>query len=310
MSVGPSIHCGSTTRGLMLRALLAFAPILVAAVWRYGAGALVLFASACAGAWLADVVCDRRRSLDGSALLTGVIFACLLPANVPWWIGLLGGAIAIVIGKHCFGGLGQNVFNPAALGRVVLMGLVPVHFFAPRWTFDGVTSATPLAKEIDSLVPQLRDLLLGHHAGTLGEAMPVAILIGGAILLLFKAIDWRVPLCYLAPLSLLALLLPAGDRMAGHAPWLSGNPLVHLLGGSSLLAAFFLLTDPVTSPLSQTGRVIYVVLAALFTMLVRYYTPYPDGVALAVLAANATVPLIDRYVAPFTTRIPSAAGSL
>lgn len=296
MSQSPFIHSGSTTRLLMFQTLAALGPVLAAAIWRYGTHAIVLILSTVVAACLSDFLFDRRRALDGSALIVGVIFACLLPSNAPCWLGVLGGLIAIVFGKHLFGGLGQNPFNPAALARVVLMGVVPFYFFAPRWTVDAVTSATPLAKEIDSVTPLLTDLLLGAHAGTLGEAMPGAILVGGVLLVILKTIDWRVPLCYLAAISLLALVLPPGDRMLGHAPWLAGNPLLQLLGGGSLFAAFFMLTDPVTSPLSARGRIIFALLAALYTMIVRWYTPYPDGVVMAVLLANAATPLIDRYM--------------
>ncbi len=301
MNSSPLIHAGPTTRSLMYQTVAALSPVLVAAVWRYGVHGLLLIVSAVVGAIVADVLCDRKQAADGSALVAGAIFACLLPSNAPWWIAALGGVITIVLGKHAYGGLGRNPFNPAAMSRALLMGLLPAYFFAPRWTIDGVTSATPLAKEIDSVAPVLSDLFMGNHAGTLGEAMPLAILIGAGVLLVRKAIDWRVPLCFLAAISLLALLLPPGDRMAGHATWLAGNPLVHLLGGGSLFAAFFMLTDPVTSPFTPTGRVVYVLLAALCTMLVRFYTPYPDAVVLAVLLANASVPLIDRYLLQATT---------
>ncbi len=294
MNRGPYIHSGTTIRVLMIQALAALSPVLAAAVWRYGSHAVVLIVSAVVAAFVTDVLFDHRRAFDLSAVLAGAIFACLLPETAPWWLAALGGAIAIGIGKHWYGGLGQNPFNPAALARVLLMGLLPAYFFAPSWTLDGVTSATPLAKEIDSVPPAVGDLFFGHHAGTLGEAMPLAILIGGVVLLVLKTIDWQIPLCYLATLSLVALLFPSGDRMTGHAPWLAGNPLVHLFGGGSLFAAFFMLTDPVTSPFTRGGCVFYALLAALVTMLVRFYTPYPDGVVFAVLLANASVPLIDR----------------
>ena len=295
MSAGPYIHSGSTTHSLMYRAMVALAPVLVAAMWRYRWHAFLLIVSASAAAMVVDVVCNRRRSLDGSALLAGAIFACLLPGNAPWWIAALGGAMTIGLGKHWYGGLGQNPFNPAAVARVLLMGLLPTYFFAPRWTVDGVTSATPLAKEIDSISPVVTDLVLGRHAGTLGEAMPLAVLAGGVVLLITKIIDWRIPLSYLATISFLALILPPGNRMVGHAPWLGGNPMVHLLGGGSLFAAFFMLTDPVTSPFTPSGRIFFGLLAGIYAMCVRYYTPYPDGTVFAVLLANATVPWIDAY---------------
>ncbi len=294
MSQSPFIHSGSTTRAMMFQMVAALVPLLATAVWRYGFHAFILIFSAVVAACLADFLLDRHRATDGSAIIIGLIFAFLLPFNAPWWLGVLGGLVAVVLGKHMFGGLGSNPFNPAALARVVLMGLLPLYFFAPRWTVDALSSATPLAKEIDSVAPVLTDLFWGQHAGTLGEAMPLAILAGGILLVVLKTIDWRVPLCYLATISLLALVLPPGDRMSGHAVWLAGNPLVQLLGGGSLFAAFFLITDPVTTPFDARGRLAFAVLAALLTMLIRWYTPYPDGVVFAVVLANAATPLIDR----------------
>jgi len=295
VNTGPFIHGRLTTRGLMIQVLLALTPVVVAALWRYGASAAVLFGAAIVGAWLAEAICKPRSALDGSAVVTGLIFACLLPSNAPWWIAAVGGAIAIVFGKHLFGGLGQNPFNPTAMSRAVLMGLVPAYFFAPGWQLDGVTSATPLAKEIDSLSPALGELVLGQHPGTLAEAFPLAVLAGGLLLIFLRTIDWRIPLSHLAAISLLAMVLPPGSRMEGHAPWLAGNPLVHLLAGGVLLSAFFMLTDPVTAPFTARGRVVFAVLAAFYTLVVRFYTPYPDGAVLAILLANASVPLIDRW---------------
>ncbi len=154
----------------------------------------MLIGSAIAAALVVDFLCDRRRIADGSALLAGAIFACLIPLNAPWWIAAIGGAIAIEMGKHWFGGLGQNPFNPAAFSRVLLMSLLPAYFFSPHWAVDAMTSATPLAKEIDSIAPAMAVLFWGQQAGTLGEAMPLAILAGGAVLIVTRTIDWRIPL--------------------------------------------------------------------------------------------------------------------
>ncbi|HJP00194.1 MAG TPA: RnfABCDGE type electron transport complex subunit D [Planctomycetota bacterium] len=293
MRAGPFIHGRCTTRGLMVQVLLALSPVVLAALWRHGWSAAALFGAALAGSWLTDVLCDRKNALDGSAAVTGLIFACLLPLSAPWWIAAAGGAIAIGLGKHLFGGLGQNPFNPSALSRAILMGIIPATFFAPGWEFDGVTLATPLAKEIDSMSPSLGDLALGQYPGTLAEAFPLAILAGGLLLVALRTIDWRIPLSHLAAISILAMILPSGARLAGHAPWLAGNPLVHLLAGGVLLSAFFMLTDPVTAPFTAKGRVAFAILAAFYTMIVRFYTPYPDGAILAILLANASVPLID-----------------
>jgi len=137
-------------------------------------------------------------------------------------------------------------------------------------------------------------LFSGGYTGTLGESMPLALIAGALMLLYWRLIDWRVPLYFFSGIAFLALILPASARMEGHAPWLAGHPLAHLFGGGTLLAGIFMLTDPVTSPMTSRGRIIFSLLAALYTMLVRYYTIYSDGVILAVLFANASVPLIDR----------------
>jgi len=166
----------------------------------------------------------------------------------------------------------------------------------PKWIVDGVSSATMLTKEIGATMPSLSSLFFSSSPGTLSEAMPVAVLVGGAILMLFKLIDRRVPLFYLATIALLAVLLPESDKIFGHTPHLGGNPLLHMVAGGSLLTCFFLLTDPVTSPYSSNGRVVFAIVAGVFTMIIRYYTPYPDGAAFGVLLANAMVPLIDKHV--------------
>ncbi len=304
MNTGPFIHSGATTRSLMLRVLLALSPIVIAAIWRHGYSAASLYVLALLGALLADVVCKRGRSADGSTLVTAVIFACLLPSSAPGWLAFGGGAFAILFGKHLFGGRGQAPFNPAAMTRVVLMGLLPAEFLAPRWRIGGVTSATPLAKEIDSVMPTLMELALGSHPGALAQSLPLAVFAGGLLLVALRTIDWRVPLCYLATLSLLAMVLPPGSRMLGHAPWLAGSPLSHLLAGGVPLAAFFMLPDPVTSPFTARGRVLYAVLAGIYTLCIRFYTPYPDGAVFAILLANASTPLLDRLLV-----FPSSARS-
>jgi electron transport complex protein RnfD len=294
MNSGPFIHSGKTNRMIMVMAMVGLSPILLAALWRHGPDAGLIIGSALTGAWLTEWLIDRAQARDGSALVTGAIFALVLPPSTPWWLALLGGAVAIGLGKHAFGGLGCNLFNPAALSRVLLMGLLPAYFFSPDWIVDGVAMASPLSKESGAVGPTFGELMAGNTPGSLGQAAPLAVLIGGLLLAGLRAIDWRIPLTYLVAVAFFALVLPPGARMEGHAPWLIGNSLMHLIGGGTLVAAFFMLTDPVTTPFSPNGRIAFAILAAFFTMLVRFYTPYPDGVAFAVLLANAIVPLIDR----------------
>ena len=304
MTRGPFIHSGRTTRHLLLQTLVALTPLGALACWRFPGEAPELLLSACLAACLTDAACRRAPPHLEGAAVTGVLFAFMLPVGAPCWLAAAGAAIAVGVGKHVFGGRRKNPFNPAALSRAVLMGLLPVHFFAPAWEVDGVTAATVLSKESGGVPPALEALLWGGHPGTLAEVGPLAVLAGGMLLILLRAIDWRVPLTYLSTLCFLALVLPGGGRVLGHAPWLVEVPAVQLIAGGGLFTAFFLLTDPVTSPYRIEGRVAFAALAGLFTMLVRLYTPYPDGAVLAVLAVNALVPRIDRWLDPELGGLP------
>jgi electron transport complex protein RnfD len=243
-----------------------------------------------------EFICKRRIIFEYSALIIGILLALMLPVNTPWWISVLGAIIAVGVGKYLYGGFGQNIFNPAVLSRVLLMALFPAIFILPKWTVDGVSGATVLSKEIGATMPSLSTLLLNPSQGSLAQAMPIAVLLGGAILLIYKLIDWRVPLFYLATISLLSILLPGSEKILGHAPHLLGNPLLQIVAGGSLLTSFFLLTDPVSSPYSSNGRIVFSIFAGVFTMIIRYYTPYPDGAVFGVLAANAMVPTIDKFM--------------
>jgi electron transport complex protein RnfD len=295
MLSGPLIHSGKTNRMMMTLVLVSLAPSVIAAITRYGMDAALAVLFALAGTWLTELAINRRQAFDGSALVTGIIFALLLPVTAPWWLALVGGMLATGLGKHAFGGLGCNLFNPAALSRVILMALIPgVWFVSTAVTIDGITTASPLARESGMLAPTINELLSGSIPGTFGQVAPLAVLAGGLLLAALRTIDWRIPLTFLAAIAFFALVLPPGERIEGHAPWLLGNPLLHLIGGGSLLAAFFMLTDPATAPFAPSGRIIFAIVAALATMLIRFYTPYPDGAALAVLLANASVPFIDR----------------
>lgn len=297
MKRGPFLHGRTTTRMMMVHVVAALGPALIAVVWRHGWHGFAILSVCSLVACLSDALCSGRRVLDGSALVIGLILALMLPATAPLWLGALATAAAVFFGKHGFGGLGKNTINPAAAARAAFMVIAPGYFLAPNWTIDGISGATPLATESDSIPFSVIDVLLGHYPGAIGEAMPLAILAGGLSLLAVRTIDWRAPLVYLAVIALLALVLPPGARMEGHAPWLAGNPLIQLLGGGTLIAAFFMITDPVTSPLTRGGRMIAAAIAAVYCILIRYYTPYPDAAALSVLAANAATPLIDHWIA-------------
>ncbi len=296
MKSGPFIHSGLTTQRLMLITILAMTPIIAASIWENGIDAMMLFVVSIVSVFCMEFICQRRIIFEYSALVTAILLALMLPANAPWWVSVVGAILAVGIGKYLFGGIGQNIFNPAVLSRVLLMAFFPAIFIMPEWTVDGVSGATMLSKEIGASMPSLSSLFLSSSSSSLAQAMPLAVLLGGVILLANKLIDWRVPLYYLATISLLSILLPGSDKILGHAPYLQGNPLLHIVAGGSLLTSFFLLTDPVSSPYSSNGRVVFSIIAGVFTMIIRYYTPYPDGAVFGVLLANAMVPAIDNYM--------------
>lgn len=296
MKSGPFIHSGFTTHKLMLITTLAMIPMVGASIWVDGLDAVMLYVVSIISVFVIEFICQRRIIFEYSTLVTAILLALLLPAKSPWWISILGAVLAVGIGKYLFGGFGQNIFNPAVLARVILMFIFPAIFIMPEWIVGDISGATILSKEIGSTMPSMRSLFLGSNPGSLAQAMPLAILLGGLILLIYKIIDWRVPLFYLSTISLLSLLLPGSDKIIGHAPFLLGNPLLQLVAGGSLITAFFLLTDPVSSPISSNGRVVFSIIAGVFTMIIRYYTPYPDGAAFGVLLANALVPAIDKFM--------------
>ncbi|NUN15799.1 MAG: RnfABCDGE type electron transport complex subunit D [Myxococcales bacterium] len=290
----PVLHCGRTTKHLHWWVLAALLCPVGGAIWRVGAPAAILVGTAAVAAWLGQVIVTRRVARHDGSIITGVILALTLPATSPFWLSPLGAMLAIVVGKHLAGGAGNTLFNPAAVGRALLMGLVPGVMFAAQWPTDAISTASPLAKEIDSVLVPWVDLFMGDHPGSLADAGPLFVLGGGVVLLLARVVDGWTPLCYFGAISLFSMILPPSGRIEGHAPWLATNPLFHLVGGGTLMVGFFMLTDPVTSPFTRRGRIVFAVTSALFVMLVRTYTVYPDAGVLSVLFANALVPLIDR----------------
>ncbi len=293
MTRGPHLHTGDTVRAWMLRTMFALLPVLACAAWRHGLAVPWLVGATLLGAVVTEAIVDRRNVARGSAVVTALVLAAILPVTTPLWLAAGGGALAIGA-KNVLRGRGANPFNPAALVRLLLMGLAPALFLAPEWTVDAVTAATPLAAEPSSIPTARLDVLWGAaHTVTPAEAAPWAVLLGGLFLVLTRTIDWRTPVAYLATILLLGLVLPPGLRVAGHAPWLLDAPLLHALAGGAPMAACFLLTDPVGSPFTRGGRITAAVFAGLVTMLVRMYTLYPDAAVIAVLGANALRPWID-----------------
>ncbi|GFP23379.1 Na+-translocating ferredoxin:NAD+ oxidoreductase subunit D, partial [Candidatus Hakubella thermalkaliphila] len=231
-------------------------------------------------------IMGRKFTMDGSAILTGLLLALSLPPTVPIWMPVVGAAFGIAIGKCVFGGLGHNIFNPALVGRVFLATSWPV--MMTRWVtpFEAVTTATPLALwKAEKIYVPARDLFFGNIGGSIGETSALAILVGGIFLIVMRYIDWRTPLSYMGTVGLMM--------------WLLGeDPIFHALAGGLLLGAFFMATDYVTTPLTKKGKVIFGLGAGIIVVLIRMVGGYPEGVAFSILLMNAFTPLIDQVTKP------------
>ena len=302
LHVAPSPHFGTTgrsTRWMMYDVILALLPAVGVGVYVFGLDALRVIAittAACvATEWIFLTV--RRRPLtllDGSAVVTGLILAMSMPWTSPWWMAVIAGTVAIAIGKMVFGGLGNNLFNPAMVGRAFVMICfttqmtdwgTPPHAIV----VDGMTGATALAgKAAYDWLP----LLLGNVGGCIGETSALALLLGGLYLCLRRTAAWQIPTGVIGGAMAVALIQwrVDPDAMIG--------PLTHLLGGGLVLGAFFIATDPVSSPVTVTGRWIFGIGIGVLVMLIRLFAGFPEGVMFSVLIMNSIVPIINRYTIP------------
>jgi len=295
LSPAPHIRSGFSTNKIMLITLATLLLPAGAGIFNYGFRALALLGVSLASGLVADNLCARIRGkpwrLEPSSLISSLLLALILPPTLPLWMAGLGVFFAIAIVKEAFGGLGQNIFNPALGARAFLLA----SFALPmsRWiepsgfSGDAVTSATPLASGFTSNLPVnelLQGLFTGSVPGFIGSGA-LFVLIGGLILLLTGVIDYKAPLGYLGAVAITSLLF--GE-----------NPLFHLLAGGAIFAAFYFVTDPVTTPLYWPGKIVFAVGAGILTILIRQLGNAPDGVAYAVLIMNALTPLIDRYIKP------------
>ncbi len=315
VSPSPHIHSGDTIEKNMYGVIIALLPALVASVLFFGIDALLLtivsIVSCLVFEFLIARYLLREKQLtiqDGSALLTGLLLAMNLPANLPIWIVIVGALVAIGLGKMAFGGLGNNIFNPAILGRVFLLVSFPQQMTtwpAPRRLMeatDAVSSATPLAivkgiaKGTEGFsVDQLStawDVVLGQMLGSLGEVSAIALLLGFVYLLIRRIITWHIPVSILLTAYLFAGIMHLIN------PTLYVSPLIHIVSGGMLLGAIFMATDYVTSPMTKSGQIIYGVSIGLITMLIRLFGAYPEGMSFAILIMNAFTPMLNRFTSP------------
>ena len=307
----PFLRQDLTTPQAMLDVIYALIPIIIASIWFFGFSALLLLMASIAGAVLTEwLFSSSPKSLwDGSAVLTGLLLGLTLPPTLPLWMAFLGGIVAIGLGKMVWGGLGNNMFNPALLGRAFLLATFPAAM--TTWTMesgvfnsnlampfmqssvDAVTSATPLnLMQFQQETTNLWDLFIGTIPGSFGETSALLIIIGGLYLVVRRSIDWRIPAAILGTVIIFSSVLFLADSV--RFP----NPLFAVFSGGLLLGVFFMATDPVSSPLTPKGIWIFGIGIGFLVVLIRNFGALPEGVMYAILLMNATVPLIDRYTQP------------
>lgn len=311
ISASPHIKSPVTIERAMRDVIIALIPAVIMAVYFFGVPAAAVIATSVATAVASEAACQKIRGReitvrDGSAVITGLLLAFCLPPTLPLWMAAVGSASAIILGKQFFGGLGHNVFNPALVGRAILLASWPAAMTTFVRPVDGVTSATPLAtiKELGALsgpaveklsaeLPSLWDMFIGNIGGSLGETSVAALLIGGLYLLFKGHIDWCIPGTYMGTVFVLTALFGAftGQDVMVYS-------LYHLLGGGLVLGAFFMATDWVTSPITKKGRIIMGLGCGILTVVIRLKGGYPEGVCYSILLMNCATPLIDKYVKP------------
>ena len=304
--VSPSPHLvqtASSTRRMMVDVLIALAPVVAMSVFIFRGYALFQLAVCIGGCLLAELLFVRMRGRqttlgDCSALVTGIILAMSLPGTAPWYVGVIAAFVAIGIGKVIFGGLGMNLFNPAMVGRAFVMisfagALAASGFEDVHSAVDAVSQATPMnAYKMNGVVTGLGALFWGTTNGSLGETSALACILGGGYLIVRRTASWEIP----AGLLLAVAVIGGLADLAGPADgW---TVLHHILGGSVLFGAFFIATDPVTSPLTPKGKFVFGLGTGVLIMILRLFSGYPEGVMFAVLFMNALTPLINRWSIP------------
>ncbi len=296
LSTGPHILHKDTVQSLMLNVIIALLPTAATGIYFFGYRAAMLIAVSI----LTAVVCEcvwqklmkqKVRISDLSAVVTGLILGLNLPANAPFWLPIVGSALAIILVKQLFGGLGHNFMNPAMFARAALLASWPVYmtkYMLPQRVLfgsaapmeaDAIASATPLisAKQWTTL-----DLFVGNIPGSIGEVCKAAILLGFAYLLVKKVITWHVPVFFAGSVAALSFLL-------------GSDPLQAVLTGGVLFGAVFMATDYVTNPMGHIGQCIFGFMCGLIVVVIRKFGGYPEGVTYAILFMNCMTPLIDRY---------------
>ena len=309
----PHIRSNETTQTIMRDVIVAMLPALVFACVRFGARALALTAVSVVACvfweWLYRKLMKKHQTVgDLSAVVTGMLLAFVSPVTMPYWMAVVGAFFAIIIVKQLFGGIGKNFVNPALAGRAFLVGsyagvmttwIDPAAGKAPLMgsTADIVTAATPMAYlkvgDMAGLAEkyEVMDLFIGNCGGSMGEVSALALLVGGAYLIYRKVIGWQIPVAYIGTVAVLSFLFP---KTGSGIEFM----LYSVFGGGLFLGAIFMATDYVTSPVTKKGQLIFGLGCGLFTVLIRYFGSYNEGVCYSIMVMNLLVPLIEKYTKP------------
>jgi len=292
VSPAPHISCKKSVDKIMYIVILAVLFPTAGAVYFFGVYVIFIILVAIFSALITEYLIKKLRKkefhMDGSAILTGLLLALVLPPTIPLWAVVIGSSFSIAIAKEAFGGLGQNIFNTALAGRAFLSvsfaGLMSQWILPLSSAGDAVTSATPLSESFVFLGPKTelyQALFFGNVGGSLGETSALLILIGGSILLVLKIINWRIPLFYIGTVFILTFIL-------------GKDPLFHILAGGLMFGAFFMATDYVTIPLTNKGKILFAIGAGVLVVSFRPYGSMPEGVCFSILIMNSFTPLMDR----------------
>lgn len=286
ISPSPHIRDEDSTQNIMLTAVLGLLPVWIAATYFFGFDSIRLVVISSLAAIFTEAACQKLRNRpitvwDGSALVTGMLLGLSVPPTLPSWMVIFGAFMAIAVGKQVFGGLGGNPFNPALVGRAIMVA----SFSGPmtKWTIDAVSQATPLAESAGNFA--YHELFFGNIAGSIGETSALAILLGAIFLYYRGVLDYRLPLSYLGTVVVLSVAL-------------GQDPIFHLLAGGLLFAAVYMASDMVTTPVTPKGRWIFGIGAGIILVVIRQWGSLPEGVTYSILLMNAATPLINRFTRP------------
>ncbi|WP_411681218.1 RnfABCDGE type electron transport complex subunit D [Clostridium thailandense] len=296
LSSSPHIRDNDSTKSIMKDVVIALIPTTIAGVYFFKTQALLVILTMILSCVLTEYTWQKltKRPItigNYSAIVTGLLLAFNVPPTLPLWMAVVGSVFTILIVKEFFGGIGQNIVNPALAGRAFLLACYPVAM--TTWKIDGLSSATPLAilKSNQGTLPSLYNVFIGNVGGCIGETSALALLIGAAYLFYKRIITWHIPVSYIGTVLILTTVI-------GRHGLMTGNGIYEILAGGLMLGAFFMATDYTTSPMTAAGQIVFGMGCGFLATVIRIFGGYPEGVSYSILIMNLFVPLIDKYVTP------------